>query len=72
MEIISALTTVLGILLGMAVTTAATMLFSPPTSIPLWSIVVSFIVCTIIGIGFGYFPAQKAARMDPIEAIRYE
>jgi putative ABC transport system permease protein len=70
--IISVTGGVLGILLGMAVTTAATMLFSLPTSIPLWSIVVSFIVCTIIGIGFGYFPAQKAARMDPIEAIRYE
>jgi len=46
--------------------------FSLPTSIPLWSILVSFIVCTIIGVGFGYFPAQKAANMDPIEAIRYE
>jgi putative ABC transport system permease protein len=70
--IISVTGGVLGILLGMTVTTAVTMLFSLPTSIPLWSIVVSFIVCTLIGVGFGYFPAQKAARMDPIEAIRYE
>ena len=46
--------------------------FGLPTSIPLWSIVVSFVVCTVIGVGFGYFPAQKAANMDPIEAIRYE
>lgn len=46
--------------------------FSLPTSIPLWSIFVSFAVCTIIGVGFGYFPAKKAASMDPIEAIRYE
>lgn len=43
-----------------------------PTSIPMWSILVSFVVCTVIGVGFGYFPARKAARMDPIEAIRYE
>ncbi len=43
-----------------------------PTSIPLWSIMVSFAVCTVIGVGFGYFPARKAAKMDPIEAIRYE
>lgn len=43
-----------------------------PASIPMWSIVVSTIVCTVIGIGFGYFPAQKAANLDPIDAIRYE
>lgn len=43
-----------------------------PASIPLWSIVVSFAVCTVIGVGFGYFPATKAANLDPIEAIRYE
>ena len=46
--------------------------FGLPTSIPMWSIFVSFAVCTLIGIVFGYFPAQKAANMDPIEAIRYE
>lgn len=43
-----------------------------PASIPMWSIVVSFVVCTVIGVGFGYFPARKAANLDPIEAIRYE
>ncbi len=46
--------------------------FGLPTSIPLWSIFLSFAVCTVIGIGFGYFPARKAATLDPIEAIRYE
>ena len=62
---------VLGILVGYLGTLACG-LFNLPTSIPLWSILVSFAVCTVIGIGFGYFPAQKAANMDPIEAIRYE
>ena len=62
----------LGIAFGMSLSTLAKLLFNLPTSVPLWAIVVSFIVCTIIGIGFGYFPARKAARMDPIEAIRYE
>lgn len=62
---------ILGIFVGYLGTLACG-LFNLPTSIPLWSILVSFAVCTIIGVGFGYFPAQKAANMDPIEAIRYE
>lgn len=62
---------VLGILVGWLGSYVCTF-FGLPTSIPLWSILVSFAVCTLIGVGFGYFPAQKAANMDPIEAIRYE
>lgn len=63
---------IIGIILGEIISALATMIFHLPTSVPGWSIAVSFIVCTIIGVGFGYFPARKAARMDPIEAIRYE
>ena len=63
---------IIGIILGEIISALATMIFHLPTSVPGWSIIVSFIVCTIIGVGFGYFPARKAARMDPIEAIRYE
>ena len=63
---------IIGIILGGIISALATMIFHLPTSVPGWSITVSFIVCTIIGVGFGYFPARKAARMDPIEAIRYE
>ena len=71
----SILISLTGGVLGVIVGWLGTMLcssFGLPATIPLWSILVSFAVCTIIGIGFGYFPAQKAARMDPIEAIRYE
>ncbi len=62
---------VLGVFVGW-IGTYVCAAFSLPTSIPLWSILVSFAVCTVIGIAFGYVPAQKAANMDPIEAIRYE
>jgi putative ABC transport system permease protein len=47
-------------------------MFGMPSSAPAWSISVSFLVCVFIGILFGYIPAQKAANMDPIEAIRHE
>ncbi len=62
---------VIGIIVGWLGTMVCSS-FGLPTTIPAWSIIVSFIVCTVIGIGFGYFPARKAASLDPIEAIRYE
>ncbi len=71
----SILISLTGGVLGVVVGWLGTILcsnFGLPASIPMWSIFVSFAVCTVIGVGFGYFPAQKAARMDPIEAIRYE
>ncbi len=71
----STLISITGGILGIIVGWLGTLIcssFGLPASIPLWSIFVSFAVCTVIGVGFGYFPAQKAARMDPIEAIRYE
>ena len=46
--------------------------FGMPSTVPAWSIYVSFFVCVFIGVLFGYIPAQKAANMDPIEAIRHE
>lgn len=62
---------VLGIIVGW-LGTLVCQSFNLPTSIPMWSIFLSFAVCTLIGILFGFVPARKAASLDPIEAIRYE
>lgn len=43
-----------------------------PIFIQPWSMLLSFVVCTATGIFFGWYPAKKAAQLDPIEAIRYE
>ena len=61
----------LGVLVGVAASTLVSS-FGMPSSVPAWSIYVSFLVCVFIGVLFGYIPAQKAANMDPIEAIRHE
>ncbi|MBR4758428.1 MAG: ABC transporter permease [Bacteroidaceae bacterium] len=61
----------IGIGLGYLLTWGANLIGFPAT-VPLWSVVVSFGVCALIGLIFGFVPAQKAATMDPIEALRYE
>ena len=71
----SVLISVTGGLLGIVVGCSASAclgIVGMPSSVPAWSIYVSFFVCVCIGVLFGYIPAQKAANMDPIEAIRHE
>ncbi len=62
----------LGIIVGCSASEFVVPMFGMPSSVPAWSIYVSFLVCVCIGVLFGYIPAQKAANMDPIEAIRHE
>lgn len=63
---------ILGILLGLAVSEFGVKAVGMPSSVPMWAIYVSFMVCVFLGVLFGYIPAQKAANMDPIDAIRHE
>jgi len=63
---------VIGVLLGLLASKLITVLLSWPTLVSESSIILSFVVCAITGIFFGYYPAQKASRLDPIEALRYE
>lgn len=63
---------VLGVALGLIVTFAVSYLAGWPVSVTVFSIVISFLVCTITGVFFGWYPAKKGASLDPITALRYE
>lgn len=63
---------VIGVLLGVSLSVGLHQFLHVATQIEPWSIIMSFAVCTFTGVFFGWYPAKKAARLDPIEAIRYE
>lgn len=62
----------IGVGLGIGASYAVKLLAHWPIYIQPWSIIMSFAVCTFTGVFFGWYPAKKAAQLDPIEAIRYE
>lgn len=70
--IISVTGGILGILMGALATWAVSIFAHWPVQIDAGSVILSFVVCSVIGIIFGFYPAAKASNLDPIEAIRYE
>ena len=62
----------IGVLLGVGASFAVNIIAHWPIAIQPWTIIMSFAVCTFTGVFFGWYPAKKAAKLDPIEAIRYE
>jgi putative ABC transport system permease protein len=61
-----------GMLTGGAVAFLLSSLTPIPAHVPLWSVVVALAASALTGVGFGLYPASRAARLDPVEALRYE
>lgn len=63
---------IIGVILGCGASWIVNSVAHWPIFIQPWSVVLSFAVCTVTGVFFGWYPAKRAADLDPIEAIRYE
>ncbi len=70
--IISVTGGVIGVIIGALASWLVNVIAHWPVYIQLYSVVLSFAVCTVTGVFFGWYPAKKASNLDPIEAIRYE
>lgn len=62
----------IGVVFGVGAAVVVNVAAAFPIYIQPWSVFLSFAVCTLTGVFFGWYPARKAAMLDPIEAIRYE
>ena len=70
--IISVTGGLIGVILGCGAAFIVNFIFKWPVEIQIYSVILSFVVCTVTGVFFGWYPAKKASNLDPIEALRYE
>ena len=63
---------ILGVILGVVSGNAAAYFLQVPPVIPLDWVVLGLLICCVVGVVFGTYPAIKAANLDPIESLRYE
>ena len=62
----------LGVIFGIGFAKTITALIGMPSSVQPWSVVTALLVATSVGLFFGVYPAKRAARLDPIAALRFE
>jgi putative ABC transport system permease protein len=62
----------LGVVGGIVLAKTVTLLIGMPSSVPLWAVVAALMVSSSVGLFFGVYPAKRAARLDPIVALRFE
>ena len=63
---------VIGIFLGLGIGKLVEVATPVPADVPTWTVILGLVFCSAVGMMFGVYPATKAARLDPIEALRYE
>ena len=63
---------IVGIIMGISAGNLVSFIFKIPAVIPIDWAIIGLAVCSLIGIGFGIYPAWKAAQLDPIESLRFE